>query len=233
MRTLHGRNIIAALLLLLLAPQVSSAASPWFCTTQGRRLAYVRHNAENGRVKWLYTMTFDKVSTGPDGGCTVEYTYDFRKPGGAQMYGGPIEMCAHISSAGDVTLDIAATLHAVFSNMFPKAKIASEGGMTALPAALEPGDSLPDASAVVTVLGMKYTVSVTERSVVRREPLRTPAGTFDCIVVSEHKIENGVGRNRDVRTLTWYAAGVGEVRHDTFDWKTGKLQTFETLESID
>ena len=220
---------ISALLLVSLA---ASAASPWFCTTQGRRLSYVRHNAENGRVKWRYTMTFERVGEGPEG-TTVDYTYDFRKPGGAQMYGGPIEMCAHISSAGDVTLDIAATLHAVFRSMFPKANIVSDGGLTVLPAALEPGDSLPDASAVVTVLGMKYTVSVTERSVLRREPLRTPAGTFDCIVVSEHKVENGVGRNRDVRTLTWYAAGVGEVRHDTFDWKTGKLQTFETLESID
>lgn len=233
MRTLRGKEIVAVLLLLLLAPHASSAASPWFCTTQGRRLGYVRHNADNGRVKWLYAISFDKVSAGPAGGSTVEYSYDFRKPGGGQMYGGPIRMSAAISPAGDVTLDIAATMQAVFGNMFSKAKPASEGGLTVLPATLGPGDSLPDASAVVTVLGMKYTVTVTERSVVRREPLRTPAGTFDCIVVSEHKVESGIGRNRDVRTLTWYAAGVGEVRHDTFDWKTGKLQTYETLESID
>lgn len=222
----------SAILALLLVSLASSAASPWFCETQGRRLSYVRHNADNGKVKWRYTMTFDKVVRGTDG-TTVDYAYDFRKPGGAQMYGGPIEMHARISPAGDVTLDIAATMQAVFRSMFPKAKIVSEGGLTVLPAALEPGDSLPDASAVVTVHGMKYTVSVTERSVVRREPLKTAAGTFDCIVVSEHKVETGPGRNRDVLNYTWYAAGVGEVRHDTYGWKTRKLETFETLESID
>lgn len=221
-----------AILALLLVSLVSSAASPWFCETQGRRLSYVRHNADNGKVKWRYTMTFDRVARGSDG-ASVDYTYDFRKPGGAQMYGGPIEMHARISPAGDVTLDIAATMQAVFRSMFPKAKIVSEGGLTVLPAALEPGDSLPDASAVVTVHGMKYTVSVTERSVVRRESLKTAAGTFDCIVVSEHKVETGPGRNRDVLNYTWYAAGVGEVRHDTYGWKTRKLETFETLESID
>lgn len=223
---------LGAITALLLVSLAANAASPWFCETQGRRLAYVRHNAETGKVKWRYTMTFDKVGGGAEGR-TVDYTYDFRKPGGAQMYGGPIGMSAHVSPAGDVTLDIAATMQAVFRSMFPKAKVVSEGGLTVLPAVLEPGDSLPDASAVVTVHGMKYTVSVTERSVVRRESLKTAAGTFDCIVVSEHKVENGLGRNRDVLNYTWYAVGVGEVRHDTYDWKTRKLQTFETLESID
>ena len=220
------RAVISALLLAAALP--APAGNPYFCTGQGRRLIYERHYADGGRLKWRYTFSIDKVEDG-----SVDYSYDFRKANGAQMYGGPILMHAGVDSVGAVTLDLSATMQAVFRNLFPKADVSSEGGLTVLPADLQPGDTLEDASAVVKVLGMRYTVRVSERSVLRRETLATPAGEFDCVVVAERKVENGAGRNRDVLTHTWYAEGVGEVRHDTYDYKSSKLQTVESLISIE
>ncbi len=218
------------LLAFVLATFTLDAAQPYFCNSQGRVLSYVRRGPDGDRVKWKYTISIDGVSDASDGE-KVDYTYDFRKPGGAQMYGGPIALRAQIAENGDVTLDLAATMLAVFRNMFPRSSFSSEGGRTVLPAGIEPGDTLSDASAEVKVGALRYNVSVTGRKVLRRERLNTPAGEFDCIVVYEHKVETGL-RSRDVLTLTWYARGVGEVRHDTMD-KKGKLVTSEVLESID
>lgn len=224
------RRKFLAFLLLALAPFALHAAQPFFCNSQGRTLSYARRGPDGGKVKWKYTVTIDRVVKDASGS-TVDYTYDFRKPGGAQMYGGPIALRAQISENGDVALDLAATMLSIFRNMFPRSSFSSEGGRTVLPADLAPGHTLPDASAEVRVGALRYDVTVTERKVLREERIKTPAGEFDCLVVSERKVEGGL-RSRNVRTLTWYARGVGEVRHDTMD-KNGKLQTSEVLESIE
>lgn len=224
------KKLYALLLALIVATFPMDAVQPYFCNSQGRVLSYVRRGPDGGKVKWKYTVTIDKVVREASGS-GVDYTYDFRKPGGAQMYGGPIALHAQIAENGDVTLDLAATMLSVFRNMFPRSSFSSEGGGTVLPADIAPGGTLPDASAEVKVGALKYNVAVTERKVLREERLKTPAGEFDCVVVSEHKVEGGL-RSRNVRTLTWYARGVGEVRHDTMD-KNGKLQTSEVLESIE
>ncbi len=62
-------------------------------------------------------------------------------------------------------------------------------------------------------------------------PQGTFAGTFDCIVVREHKLEKAPLMKRDRITLTWYALGYGMVRHDTF-FINGDVETTEQLESI-
>lgn len=221
--------VITALLLLSFA---ALAGTPWFCGTQGTRLSYVRRYAESGKVRWRYTMSLDKVEAG-SGGTVVDFTCDFRKPGGAQMYRGPVSSTVRIAPNGDVTLNTAESMYSVFRNIFPKADITSEGGETALPSELREGDLLPDVFSLVKVHGMRYVTKITDRKVLRMESVVTPAGSFDCVVISEHKTESGPGRNRDVLTHTWYARGTGMVRHDTFDRKTKKLLTSEVLEMIE
>ena len=50
-------------------------------------------------------------------------------------------------------------------------------------------------------------------------------------MVSEHKVEKGMMRNRVTTARTWYARGIGMVRHDTYD-RNLKLETTEVLEKI-
>ena len=100
-----------------------------------------------------------------------------------------------------------------------------------LPSVLMPGDTLQSASGKVRALGMTMNVTVTERLVLGTDTLTTPAGTFPCVIVSEHKVEKGMMRNRVTTARTWYACGVGMVRHDTYD-RNLKLETTEVLEKI-
>ena len=142
-------------------------------------------------------------------------------------------MTALISREGDATLDIASSLVSVLRGVLWKnAKITAEGGKTLLPSVLVPGDTLRSAAGKVKALGMTMNVTVTERKVLGTDTLTTPAGTFPCVIVSEHKVEKGMMRNRVTTARTWYARGIGMVRHDTYDMNL-ILETSEVLEKIE
>ena len=215
------------LVMLLYTATAMRAQEPYFCTRQGVRLYYVRTNVDDGSVHWRHVMTIGKVSGG-----NVSYTSSFTKASGSAMYGGPISLSAGIRADGGVEMDIAGSVAAVFSNVIGAKNAHSTGGITVLPADMKPGDTLPDARAEVSAGIAKMTVTVSERKVLRSEQLTTPAGTFDCIVVQEHKVEKGTMRNRITTAQTWYARGIGMVRHDTYD-KNMVLDTSEILNKIE
>ena len=66
----------------------------------------------------------------------------------------------------------------------------------------------------------------------RKETITVPAGTFDCIVIKEHKLEKAPLYKRERITYTWYSLGMGMVRHDTF-FLSGAQECSEKLVSID
>lgn len=221
------KQLFSAIALLLFWGFSAWAGEPYFCTQQGRTLFYERRDAASGKLERTTTWVIGEVHD--EGGRTrVDYTFGLNKPNGAPMYGGPSEMSVLVERDGDVRMDVSGTMKAVFANMFPNAEIVSTGELTLLPANMRPGDVLPDARSVVTVRGIKYRTEVTERQVLREERITVPAGTFDCVVVREHKVERGPGRNRTTTGDTWYAPGIGYVRHDTYD-KNLRLETTEVL----
>lgn len=224
---LHALYIAAAL---LAAPQPS--VSPYFCDTEGTVLKYERSYAGSGRLKWRHEMTIREVERMDDGSLEIDYQSEFRRPGGGRMYGGPVALSAVVEADGDVLVDVSASLVSVFRNLLPDRAVSAEPCLTLLPSGMEPGDVLPDAACTVGAAFADYDVTVSSRSVLRRESINTPAGEFDCIVVSEHKVERGPGRNRETTALTWYARGIGMVRHDTYD-KNMKLETSEVLTEIE
>ncbi len=175
-------------------------------------------------------MTVTSVQRVGDG-YQVGYSFTLGRPSGAPMYGGPAPMEVAIDADGTVRMDLGASLKAVLRNYLSRAELVSSGTQALLPADMHPGDELPEAHCVVDALGAKYRIDVTERRVLRAERLTTPAGTFDCVVVREHKVERGPGRHRDTISESWYTPGVGYVRHDTYD-KNHRLETTEVLKKF-
>ncbi len=216
------------LLLFSLAPLALRAEEPYFCYDQGRILYYERRTADDGKLKWQHRMSIDSIEIMDSGSSTIKYSSLFTKPNGNELYGGPVRMEAAISSAGDVSMDLAATVVSALRNFLPDKAVSAEVSTTVLPSRLMPGDVLPDASCTVSATVGKMRIDVSERRVLRFETISTPAGEFDCIVVSEHKVEKGLGRRRVTTALTWYSRGVGMVRHDTYDEKL-ELETSEIL----
>lgn len=223
----------------LLSASVATASSlsgsewePYFCDTDGTKLVYERRYADSGELKWRHTMTIGSVSMEDDGVRTVCYSSDFKKPDGKQLYGGRIPLTATISPCGDVSLDAAESVCSVFRNIFPDGIVGSEQVISTLPSGLSEGDTLPDVSFEVKLAFASFKVDISSRTVLREETINTPAGDFDCLVVQEHREEHGLGRNRITTALTWYARGIGMVRHDTYD-KNLRIETSERLISID
>ena len=220
---------VLAFLLLLPTGFTALAGEPFFCTQPGRTLYYERSDAAGGRLRRTTTIRITEVTDTPSGR-RVGYEFTLRRPGGGVMYGGPAAMSVDISPDGTTGMDLGATLKAVLRGYLPKAEPVSTGTRALVPADMRPGDMLPDAGCVVKALGISYRIEVTERRVVRAERVTVPAGTFDCLVVHEHKVEDGPGHHRDTYSESWYAAGIGYVRHDTYD-KKHRLETTEVLKN--
>ncbi|MBO7192299.1 MAG: hypothetical protein J6V17_02780 [Bacteroidales bacterium] len=221
---------ILAILVSVAADLMGQESAPYFCNVADTVLEYIRTTSE-GDVKWYHTMRIGTVHETGDS-AQIDYTSHILNHKHKPYYGDePAELSASITK-GMVTLDVAESVAAVFRTMLPSgARITSSGGESSLPSDMVPGDVLPDVNASVKALGLTMKITVTERNVLRNETLSTPAGTFDCVVIRERKVEKGMGRNRHTIADTWYSRGIGMVRHDTYSPEL-ELQTSEVLTVI-
>ena len=208
--------------ILLLCGLLARAGEPYVCLQPGRTLEYERHKA-NGRLERTTTMEYTAVRAHGDERL-VDYVFTLRGPNGSPLYGGSVLMTATVAADGTLRQDLGASLQAVLHNMFPGSDQTVETVPAVIPADLDPGDRLPDAHCTVRTGIMTHTMDITDRRVLRYERIRVPAGEFYCVVIREHKVERGLGRNRDTVSDSWYAAGVGPVRHDTYRNAGGNLK---------
>ncbi|MCM4163549.1 MULTISPECIES: hypothetical protein [unclassified Arenibacter] len=95
-----------------------------------------------------------------------------------------------------------------------------------LPNDLSVGQDLADANVAMTIkmTGMNMTVKVDQlnRKVEKKESITTPAGTFDCYVLSQENVSETMGVKQIMPSKLWLAEGVGMVRQETYN-KKGEL----------
>lgn len=218
--------------ILLLLPLSIAAVPTYFCTDVGTTLNYVRKYVDSGEVKWYHTLTVKYQYNWHDDTTTIVTSSEFKDADSKPLMDIPVSQYVRIASDGTLKLSLTNAVVAILHTTLPfgHAKTVETGAV--LPDNMKPGDILPSADAKVTILGLRYSVKVTERKVLRYETITTPAGTFDCIVISEHKVEKAPAYRRETTALSWYADGIGYVRHDTYDKKMN-LETSEQLYSIE
>lgn len=95
-----------------------------------------------------------------------------------------------------------------------------------IPNNLSPGQTLPDAKLIMTMsmssISVKMEVQIINRKVLKNETLSTPAGNFDCVLISsdrEMKMEMAMGRSTTMSSKQWLAEGVGMVKSEEYDQK--------------
>ena len=99
-----------------------------------------------------------------------------------------------------------------------------------------PGTQLEDGTLVVTIgsgggLGLNMTVFVTDRMVEAQENITTPAGTFDCIVLSQ-KVSTKMIIKVQGSSKEWYSENIGMVRSESYN-KRGKLLGYSELTNLE
>lgn len=219
-------TLIMPLVICTLAAFPARAAEPYYCTSQGTVLKYERKDVDSGKLVWKHTLKVLSAQKKEDSR-EVRCSSEFTRENGKEI--ALVEYSTFIGENGNVVTDLNATVASAIRNFLPKADIETTFSPTTLPSDLTPGKTLPDAFSSIKVMGRPFTITVTERSVLRYETVTTPAGTFDCVVVTEHKKEKFFLYNRDTVSYTWYARNIGMVRHDT--WKNGRPDTSEVLVS--
>jgi len=98
------------------------------------------------------------------------------------------------------------------------------------------GTQLKDGSLVVKVGSsgvtmFQMTVLITDRKVETREEKTTPAGTFKCLMLSQH-VSTKMVIKIEGASKEWYAEEVGLVRSETYN-KKGKLTGYSELTKIE
>lgn len=89
-----------------------------------------------------------------------------------------------------------------------------------LPNDLSVGQDLADAEIRMSInmngIGMNMAVNQTGRKVEKKETVTTPAGTFDCFVVTQKTISTMMGTNQEVDSRLWLAEGVGMIKQESY-----------------
>lgn len=204
-------------------------AQSYFLESSDVVFEYVRTNVKDGSFVWNHTIRVIDMS---DIGSYRQYTSEsvFTKQNGKPLYKSAVMETTRVNkNTYDVSLNVGGAVASYFT---ARTGISASSSIvySALPALMEPGDTLPDVYTQIKVGPLTYSVHVFNRMVLRRETITVPAGTFECVVVSENRIEKGPGHNRTLNNLTWYSKNVGYVRHDTYI--KGVLDTSEILSSV-
>lgn len=105
-----------------------------------------------------------------------------------------------------------------------------------LPNNLSVGQTLPDASIDIKIsmsgINMDVATKIINRKVIGRESITTPAGTFDCYVItSTTELAMTMGMNQSSNAKEWIAEGVGMVKHEDYN-KKGKLTNSSLLTAL-
>lgn len=103
------------------------------------------------------------------------------------------------------------------------------------PNTLSVGQSLPDATVTMKVdagmMNITTTISMTNRKVEAQESITTPAGTFECYLVTYSNNLKMGALNKTYSCKQWIARGVGMVQEETRK-PNGNLITKSILQSI-
>lgn len=104
-----------------------------------------------------------------------------------------------------------------------------------LPNNLSVGQELADADVNMAMsmsgVKMKIEVKTTDRKVVAKESVTTPAGTFDCVVLSSNISSKMMMAKVNLSDKVWLAKGVGIVKQESYN-KKGKLESRMELASF-
>jgi len=105
-----------------------------------------------------------------------------------------------------------------------------------IPNELTVGQELPDSEMKMKIsmagVSMNINVITKDRKVIGEENLKTPAGSFNCIVLQSTTESNVMGKKMSYTTKGWIAEGVGMVKQESYDDK-GNLMNYSELTKFD
>tara|TARA_R110001632_G_scaffold15347_2_gene50760 strand:+ start:1730 stop:2341 length:612 start_codon:yes stop_codon:yes gene_type:complete len=104
-----------------------------------------------------------------------------------------------------------------------------------LPNNLSVGQGLDDANVAMSIkmpgMNMNIKVDQLNRIVEKKESVTTPAGTYECYVITQDNVSETMGVKQTMQSKLWLAEGVGMVKQETYN-KKGDLMSKSELTSF-
>lgn len=135
-----------------------------------------------------------------------------------------------------VSIDFQSMMNPQLIEQFKNMEMEITGTNLDLPNDLSVGQSLPDASMVIEIsisgINMGISTQITNRKVIATESVTTPAGTFDCFVITyDNELNMSMGMNQSSSAKQWISEGVGMVKQEDSNNK-GKIISSSLLTSF-
>lgn len=219
---------VFVLLLCATAPLFSQES--YFPTTKGTRLEYADYN-NKGKIS-TYTIYNITETSGTPTDMTVTYVMSAMTADRQQVVSDLTTKVDIIE--GDVYFDVNSMFASTTSATGDGTGITYEGDGIYIPAQLSEGMELPDSECSLTLnIGIKMTtrVKITDRKVLAKESVTTPAGTFECYKVTQTSTTTVLRKPVTSTQIQWLTPNIGTVKQEIYDNK-GKLTTSAELISV-
>lgn len=198
------------------------ACSVYYPLDQGTTFQITSYEKED---KAAAILNYTVKEAGPDWALLA---YDIQDPKGKSVAASEYKIqCEKDGIAIDFKSLGAPGLMEQYENM----EVEMTGTNLYIPNNLSAGQELPDSNMLMTInmspIKMKMTMDITNRKVTGNEKVTTPAGTFDCVVLS-YDFESKMGIKVTGSAKQWLAKGVGMVKQEDYN-KKGKRISWSEL----
>lgn len=227
---LHPILLIAVLSMPFIA--AGQTCEAYMAFEEGTKLEYTYYNKKD-KEEGSSTQYVKSITALPDGSSVAVFDMELRDKKGKESMSGTFEVNCQGNA---LRLNVSDMLGPNMSEAFQNMEVEVAGEALVIPHELEVGQTLPDATSVVTptMSGMnlmQFTFTVSDRQVAAREEVSTPAGTFDCFKIAS-RFKTKVMGSREFTQAQWLAKGVGMVKAETYNAK-GKLESRQLLTGLE
>ena len=206
----------------------AAAEEPYILNTPGAEAEYVIKNAK-GKVQSYTKTTITDVKVTDAQNYSITQTAEvFDKEHASKAEPMSITMAIKEGRLEASPMEMLAGMMSAEDSEEMEREITIEGEFPSVPTQLHIGQT-SDHAFSIAVKGMKISSEGT-RKVTARETVTVPAGTFDCFRV-ESEMSMKMIMSFRTKSVSWYAAGVGEVKSESYD-RRGNLETVKELISL-
>ncbi len=220
------KNILLMLVVLITVPiAAQNQYSPFYPSKEGK--TYVIH--QFNRKDKLSTITEYKITN--TSANMLSFTMNLKDDKNEEIVSGQFKVnCKN----GETKLEPEALVSPGLREQYKNMEYTISGNGLTYPRTLSVGQTLPGGEILMTVdagiMNMSIEITMTNRKVEKKEKITTPAGTFDCYVVT-YTNSLKMGASQINNATQWIAEGVGMVKEETRK-QNGKLVTKSILHQI-
>ncbi len=201
------------------------SCSKYYPMVEGSSFQYTMTN-KKGKTEGVTDYTITNVSSDGDA-TTATFEFKFTDEKGKEIFNSDY----NISCSGDgIKIDYNSILPSEMMAQYEEMGLEMDvtGTDIEIPNDLNVGETLEDANVSVSMSmsGIKMNISVdqTNRKVEKIESITTPAGTFDCYLITETTTSKTMGAKQEMNNKMWLAEGVGMVKQESYK-KNGDLMS--------